>query len=129
MAAKILAVDDEQDILRLIQIKLQRAGLEVITAQDGDEGFLKALTERPDLVLLDVMMPKADGYTVAARIKQEISPAPVVIMLTAKGQEDDIAQAFARGADDYIVKPFSPRELLSRVSIALVKAGKGTGQS
>jgi DNA-binding response OmpR family regulator len=127
MTIKILAVDDEQDILRLIQIKLRKEGFEVVTASDGEEGFAVASSEKPDLVLLDVMMPKVDGYTVAARIKKEIVPPPVVIMLTARGQDSDIAQAFTQGADDYIVKPFSPRELLTRINIALVKAGKASG--
>jgi DNA-binding response OmpR family regulator len=70
------------------------------------------------------MMPKMDGYTAAAKIKAEVSPAPIVIMLTAKGAEADVVEGLTGGADDYIVKPFAPRELIARVNVALIKAGK-----
>ena len=112
MSIKILAVDDEDDVRRLIQIKLKK------------EGFEKARDEQPDVVLLDVMMPKMDGYTAAAKIKAEVSPAPIVIMLTAKGAEADVVEGLMGGADDYIVKPFAPRELIARINVALIKAGK-----
>lgn len=124
MTIKVLAVDDEDDVRRLIQIKLKKAGFEVVTAADGEEGVAVAAAEHPDVVLMDVMMPKMDGYTAAAKIKQENKPAPIVIMLTAKGQEDDVVQGLTSGADDYIVKPFAPRELIARVNVALIKAGK-----
>ena len=124
MAIKVLAVDDEQDILRLVEIKLKKAGFEVVTAQDGEEGLRKAQSEKPDVVLLDVMMPKMDGYTAARRIKDGIKPAPIVLMLTARGQEADMLRGIKEGADDYIVKPFAPRELIARINVALVKAGK-----
>jgi len=124
MAIKVLAVDDEQDILRLVEIKLKKAGFQVVTAQDGEEGMRKALTDRPDVVLLDVMMPKMDGYTAARRIKDEIKPAPIVLMLTARGQEADMLRGIKEGADDYVVKPFAPRELIARINVALIKAGK-----
>jgi DNA-binding response OmpR family regulator len=124
VSLKILAVDDEDDVRRLIQIKLQKAGFEVLTATNGLEGFETARDERPDVVLLDVMMPRMDGYTAAAKIKSELSPAPIVIMLTAKGAEADVVQGLTGGADDYIVKPFAPRELIARVNVALIKAGK-----
>jgi len=124
MAIKVLAVDDEQDILRLVEIKLKKAGFQVVTAQDGEEGMRKALTDRPDVVLLDVMMPKMDGYTAARRIKSEVKPAPIVLMLTARGQEADMLRGIKEGADDYVVKPFAPRELIARINVALIKAGK-----
>jgi DNA-binding response OmpR family regulator len=124
MTIKVLAVDDEDDVRRLIQIKLKKAGFEVVTAADGEEGVAVAAAEHPDVVLMDVMMPKMDGYTAAAKIKEQIKPAPIVIMLTAKGQEDDVVQGLTSGADDYIVKPFAPRELIARVNVALIKAGK-----
>lgn len=123
MTIKVLAVDDEDDVRRLIQIKLKKAGFEVVTAADGEEGVAVAAAEHPDVVLMDVMMPKMDGYTAAAKIKQQ-QPPPIVIMLTAKGQEDDVVQGLTSGADDYIVKPFAPRELIARVNVALIKAGK-----
>jgi two-component system alkaline phosphatase synthesis response regulator PhoP len=119
-----LAVDDEPDVLRLVEIKLKKAGFEVLTARDGEEGLSKALSERPEIVLLDVMMPKMDGFTAAAKIKEQMQPAPLILMLTAKGQESDVVRGLAGGADDYIVKPFAPRELIARINVALIKAGK-----
>jgi len=124
MAIKVLAVDDEQDILHLVEIKLRKAGFEVVTAKDGEEGMRMALTEKPDVILLDVMMPKMDGYTAARRIKGEVKPAPIVLMLTARGQEADMLRGIKEGADDYVVKPFAPRELIARINVALIKAGK-----
>jgi DNA-binding response OmpR family regulator len=124
VSIKILAVDDEDDVRRLIQIKLRKEGFEVLTAANGLEGFETARDEHPDVVLLDVMMPKMDGYTAAAKIKSEVSPAPIVIMLTARGAEADVVEGLSGGADDYIVKPFAPRELIARVNVALIKAGK-----
>ena len=124
MSVKILAVDDEDDVRRLIQIKLKKEGFDVLTAVNGLEGFEKARDEHPDVVLLDVMMPKMDGYTAAAKIKAEVSPAPIVIMLTARGAEADVVEGLTGGADDYIVKPFAPRELIARINVALIKAGK-----
>jgi two-component system response regulator VicR len=124
VSVKILAVDDEDDVRRLIQIKLKKEGFEVLTATNGLEGLETARAEHPDVVLLDVMMPKMDGYTAAAKIKAEVSPAPIVIMLTAKGAEADVVEGLTGGADDYIVKPFAPRELIARINVALIKAGK-----
>jgi DNA-binding response OmpR family regulator len=123
MTIKILTVDDEPDVRRLIEIKLKKAGFEVITAADGEEGVEKAKAEKPDLILMDVMMPKMDGFTAVEKIKEEIKPAPLVMMLTAKGTEDDVMQGLVGGADDYITKPFAPRELIARVKVVLIKAG------
>src|SRR5262245_44462958 len=124
MSIRILAVDDEPDVLRLIQIKLQKAGFEVFTARDGEEGLQVALAEQPDVILMDVMMPRMDGYTAVGKIKGQITPAPLILMLTAKGQEADVVQGLAAGAEDYIIKPFAPRELIARINVALIKAGK-----
>jgi two-component system alkaline phosphatase synthesis response regulator PhoP len=124
MSIKILTVDDEPDVRRLIEIKLKKAGFEVITAADGEEGVEKAKAEDPDLILMDVMMPKMDGFTAVEKIKSEMNPAPLVMMLTAKGTEDDVMQGLIGGADDYITKPFAPRELIARVKVALIKAGR-----
>ena len=84
----------------------------------------KCKAEKPDVVIMDWMMPKMDGPTATAKIKAECQPAPIVLMLTAKGTERDVIQGLVGGADDYIVKPFAPRELIARVNVALVKAGK-----
>jgi DNA-binding response OmpR family regulator len=108
----------------LVEIKLKKAGFEVLTARDGQEGLEQAIAERPDVVLLDVMMPRMDGYTAAGRIKAEVQPPPLILMLTAKGQESDVVRGIAGGADDYIIKPFAPRELIARINVALIKAGK-----
>jgi len=124
MTIKILTVDDEPDVRRLIEVKLRKEGFEVITAADGEEGVEKAKAENPDLILMDVMMPKMDGYTAVQKIKTEMDPAPLVMMLTAKGSEDDVMQGLVGGADDYIIKPFAPRELIARVKVALIKAGR-----
>jgi two-component system alkaline phosphatase synthesis response regulator PhoP len=124
MAIRVLAVDDEPDIRRLVEIKLKKAGFEVTTANDGQEGLEKALEDTPDVVLLDVMMPRMDGYTACGRIKAEVRPTPIVLMLTAKGQDADVMTGIAGGADDYVIKPFAPRELIARINVALIKAGK-----
>jgi two-component system phosphate regulon response regulator PhoB len=124
MAIKVLAADDENDVRNLIQIKLKKAGFTVVTAVNGEEAVAICKAEKPDVVIMDWMMPKMDGPTATARIKAECRPAPIVIMLTAKGTESDVVQGLVGGADDYIVKPFAPRELIARVNVALVKAGK-----
>jgi len=124
MPTRVLAVDDEPQVLRLIEVKLRKAGFDVLTARDGEEGLSTALSERPDVVLLDVMMPRMDGFTAASKIKEQLDPAPLILMLTAKGQESDVVRGLSGGADDYIIKPFSPRELLARINVALIKAGK-----
>ena len=124
MSIKVLAVDDEDDVRRLIQIKLKKAGFEVITAVNGEEAVEKCKAEKPDVVIIDWMMPKMDGPTATTIIKAECQPTPIVLMLTAKGTETDVIQGLVGGADDYIVKPFAPRELIARVNVALVKAGK-----
>ncbi|GAC1394131.1 MAG: hypothetical protein NVS4B11_23210 [Ktedonobacteraceae bacterium] len=130
MAIRALVVDDEADILRLIEIKLKKAGFEVMTARDGQEGLDKALAEKPDIMLVDVMMPRMDGYTVVSEVRQKLgSEAPVIILLTAKGQEADIVKGLTSGADDYIIKPFSPRELIARVNVVMIKSGKHSGIS
>lgn len=124
MPVKVLAVDDEDDVRHLIQVKLKKAGFEVITATNGEEAVEMCKTEKPDVVIIDWMMPKMDGPTATAIIKVECDPAPIVLMLTARGTQDDIIHGLMGGADDYIVKPFAPRELIARVNVALVKAGK-----
>jgi two-component system, OmpR family, alkaline phosphatase synthesis response regulator PhoP len=124
MPTRVLAVDDEPDVLRLVEIRLKKAGFEVLTARDGEEGLNKAISERPDVVLLDVMMPKMDGFTAATKIKEQMEPAPLILMLTAQGHEADVVKGLSGGADDYITKPFAPRELIARINVALIKAGK-----
>ena len=124
MPIRVLAIDDEADILRMISIKLGKAGYEVITAKDGQEGVEKALSERPDVMLVDVMMPKKNGYQVISEVKENLEEAPVYILLTAKGEAEDMKKGFSSGADDFITKPFSPHELIERININLIRKGK-----
>jgi two-component system alkaline phosphatase synthesis response regulator PhoP len=124
VSIRVLAVDDEPDVLRLVEVKLKKAGFEVLTARDGEEGLNRAKADHPDVVLMDVMMPRMDGFTSAGLIKEEVQPAPVILMLTAKGQEGDVVRGLSGGADDYVIKPFAPRELIARINVALIKAGK-----
>ena len=125
MATRILAVDDEPDILRLIEIKLTKAGFEVLTAGDGEEGLRLALEERPALMVVDVMMPGLNGYQLVSEVKTQLGgEAPLAVFLTARGQESDVLEGFTSGADDYVMKPFSPQELVERITVALIRAGR-----
>lgn len=114
---KILVVDDEERMLRFIRLNLEHDGFQVIEAVKGHEALEKMRTGMPDIILLDVMLPDIDGFEVLKMIR-EISTTPV-IMLTAKGEEDDRVKGLELGADDYVTKPFSPRELVSRVKAVL----------
>ena len=113
----ILVVDDEQRMVRFIRLNLEHDGFQVISAYNGNDALEQVRTQLPDLVLLDVMMPDLDGFEVLRRIREQ-SSVPV-IMLTAKGEEDDRVRGLETGADDYVTKPFSPRELVSRVRAVL----------
>jgi DNA-binding response OmpR family regulator len=113
MADIVLTVDDEPRFVRLIEANLLSAGYHVLTANNGPEALELIVAKKPNLVLLDVMMPEMDGFEVLDRIR-EFSNVPV-IMLTAKGEEMDRVEGLNRGADDYVVKPFSANELLARV--------------
>ncbi|HIE52413.1 MAG TPA: response regulator transcription factor [Armatimonadetes bacterium] len=113
---KILAVDDEKHIVRLIQINLERAGYDVVTAYDGLEALKKVEEEQPDLIVLDVMMPQLDGFETLKRLKANPATAEIpVIMLTAKSQDADVFRGWQAGVDCYLTKPFNPMELLSFV--------------
>jgi len=113
----ILVVDDEARMVRFIQLNLEHDGFRVITAYNGREALEQVRSQLPNLILLDVMMPDLDGFDVLERIREQ-SAVPV-IMLTAKGEEDDRVRGLELGADDYVTKPFSPRELVSRVRAVL----------
>lgn len=117
MATRILVVDDEPLYIRLVKINLLTEGYEVITASNGEEALETIFTDPPDLVLLDVMMPKLDGITTCERIRQ-FSNVPI-IMLTARGEEENRVAGLNVGADDYVVKPFAATELLARVRAVL----------
>jgi DNA-binding response OmpR family regulator len=112
----VLVADDEEDIRALVAFRLQRAGYDVITAADGEEALALATTRLPDLIVLDMMMPKATGLEVTRSLRGQDSTKDIpVILLTARAQEADVASGFEAGADDYVKKPFSPKDLQSRV--------------
>jgi two-component system alkaline phosphatase synthesis response regulator PhoP/two-component system response regulator VicR len=113
---KILAVDDERHIVRLVQVNLERAGYEVITAFDGVEALRKVHDEKPDLIVLDVMMPQMDGFETLKNLKANPATRDIpVIMLTAKAQDADVFRGWQSGVDCYLTKPFNPLELLTFV--------------
>jgi DNA-binding response OmpR family regulator len=116
----VLAADDDQDILGLIAFRLERSGYTVLQAHDGEEAWEIARTQLPDLAVLDVMMPKLDGFELTRRLRaDEATRRMPIILLTARAQEDDVQRGFDAGADDYMRKPFSPQELRARVQAIL----------
>src|SRR2546423_15022921 len=123
MAAKILVVDDDPNVQRLLQYTLKQEGFEVVTASDGAEGFRLWAAENPSLILLDVMLPKLDGYQVATKIRQEEGATGHVpiIMLTAEREVEQKVRGLRAGADDYLIKPFHPAELLARIKSLLAR--------
>src|SRR6187401_575215 len=123
MAAKILVVDDDPNVQRLLQYTLKQEGYDVIVAPDGAEGFRLWGAEAPDLILLDVMLPKLDGYQVATKIRSEEGNASHVpiIMLTAEQEVEQKVRGLRAGADDYLIKPFHPAELLARIKSLLAR--------
>lgn len=116
----VLAADDDEDILALITFRLERSGYAVLQARDGEEALELARERTPDLAVLDVMMPKIDGLELTRRLRaEEATRRMPIILLTARAQDTDVQQGFDAGADDYIRKPFSPRELKARVEAML----------
>jgi len=125
---KILIVEDERDIADLIGFNLQRNGYEVLKAHDGISGTEVAMRERPALIILDLMLPGRDGFAVFRELKRDSRTANTpVIMLTARAQTEDRIQGLEVGADDYLTKPFSPKELMLRVQAVLKRADAPPG--
>jgi DNA-binding response OmpR family regulator len=121
-AGTVLVADDDPDIRELVVFKLEQAGYTVHAVGDGEAALAAIMALTPDLILLDVMMPGLNGFEVCRRLRANQNTATTpVIMLTARAQEADVESGFAVGADDYIVKPFSPRELLTRVNNVLAR--------
>ncbi len=129
MARKILAVDDERHIVRLVQVNLERQGYQVVTAFDGKEALEKVESEHPDLIVLDVMMPYMDGFEVLKNLKKNAVTRDIpVIMLTAKAQDADVFRGWQSGVDCYLTKPFNPMELIAfvkRIFQSLENEGSG----
>ena len=116
----IIAIEDEADILEVVAYNLKREGFEVQGVRDGEEGLAAIRRRQPDLVLLDLMLPGIDGLEICRQLKNDqFSKAIPIVMLTAKGEESDIVLGLGMGADDYITKPFSPKELVARVKAVL----------
>ena len=116
----VLAADDDEDILGLVAFRLERAGYTVLQARDGEEALALAVQELPDLAVLDVMMPKLDGFELTRRLRAEEATSRMpIILLTARAQDADVQRGFDAGADDYLRKPFSPNELRARVQAIL----------
>lgn len=119
---KVLIVDDDRTLADVIAFTFKREGFEVILAEDGEAAYRRWQDDAPDLILLDVNLPKQDGFTVCQRIRKE-SDIPI-ILLTVRGDEEDILGGFHLGADDYITKPFSPRQLIARVKAVMRRTKK-----
>ncbi len=120
MKEKILVVEDEKDIVKMLEYNLKKDGFSTLVARNGEDAIIITNRERPDLVILDLMLPGIDGLEVCKALKSESKTAPIpIIMLTAKGQESDKVVGLELGADDYVTKPFSPRELIARIKAVL----------
>ena len=125
--ARILVIDDEQDIRELVAFKLSRMGHDVVSEADGAAGLAAARMMRPDLVLVDWMMPRLTGIEVCTELRADPAFALTpIILLTARAQESDLQRGFAAGVSDYVVKPFSPRELATRVGAMLTRVVQPT---
>ena len=118
---KILIIDDESDITETLSYMLQARNFDVVTANSGQEGLDKVKRDRPDLILLDIMMPEMDGYKVCNKLKHDKDTKNLpIIMLTAKGEADSVIKSYDSGANDYVVKPFSLSTLISRINDCLL---------
>lgn len=122
---RILIVEDELPMRRALEDVLAAEGYRVLSAADGEAGLQRAIAEKPDLILLDIMLPRLDGYSVCAELRRLENPVPI-LMLTAKGQIEDRVMGLDAGADDYLVKPFSTEELLARVRALLRRTQRHT---
>jgi DNA-binding response OmpR family regulator len=132
MSRKILVVDDEQSIIDLLEYNLQQNGYQVVVAHDGHEALRLARAEQPDLIVLDLMLPGPDGFDVCRELRRESSPTlsgMPIIMLTARDEEVDRVVGLELGADDYVTKPFSVRELIARVKAVLRRVGSAEGDA
>src|SRR6185436_8708416 len=121
--SRILIIEDERPMRAALADALEGEGYRVLTAADGEEGLSRALSEAPDLILLDLMMPRLDGYALCSELRRRANPVPILI-LTAKGRLEDRVKGLDLGADDYLVKPFSTGELLARIRAILRRVSR-----
>lgn len=127
---RILLVDDEPDIVKMVQKRLETEGYDVLTAMDGQEALAKARMEMPNLIILDLMLPKMDGYKVCTFLKQDVRYAKIpIVMFTARAYEGDEQLGFECGADAYIKKPFNSQELLEKIITLLSHSSPASGQN
>jgi DNA-binding response OmpR family regulator len=118
----VLVIDDDPVILELLRVNFEIEGLDVICASDGEEGFRKAQTEQPDIVISDIMMPRRDGLQLLTDLKRDPTTSDLpVILLSAKAQKTEVQQGLDLGADDYITKPFDPLELIDRLNAVMAR--------
>jgi len=130
VSERILIIDDDVDTLKLVGLMLERQGYEIIVANNGEQGLSKSISERPDLILLDVMMPDLDGYEVARRLRDDPKVAHIpIIMFTAKSMVDDKVKGFEAGVDDYLTKPTHPAELTAHVKAVLSRVSHAQAQA
>ena len=116
MAKRILIVDDEVQLVEMVKMRLESAGYEVISAYDGQEGLDKAKKDKPDLIILDLMLPKMDGYKVCGLLKNDARYSRIpIIMFTARAQEEDVTLGKSLGAEEYVTKPFDPKTLMEKI--------------
>jgi two-component system alkaline phosphatase synthesis response regulator PhoP len=128
--AIVLIIDDEADLIELVRYNLEQEGYSVIGAADGESGFARAVSEKPDVIVMDLMLPGIDGLEVCRMLRMESSTARIpIIMLTARASESDRVVGLELGADDYMTKPFSPRELTARIKALLRRASAYRQQS
>jgi len=130
VSRKILIADDEPSIVAAVEFLLQRNGYDVLVARDGEEALRLVEAAHPDLVLLDVMMPQKSGYEVCARIRERADWRDIrIIMLSARGRDAEVSRGLAAGADVYVIKPFSTRELMAKIKELLDQGGPETDEA
>jgi len=116
MAKRILIVDDEVQLVEMVKMRLEAAGYEVISAYDGQDGFEKAKKDKPDLIILDLMLPKMDGYKVCGLLKSDARYSKIpIVMFSARAQDEDVRLGKDLGAEEYVTKPFEPKILLDKI--------------
>jgi DNA-binding response OmpR family regulator len=125
MTFRVVVVDDDPDVRRVVAIKLERAGFSVVTAVDAASGLAAVLREAPDVAVVDRMLPDGDGLELVGTLRATLADAcPVIVVLSARTELAEIVEGIAAGADDYVTKPFSPRDLVERIRVALVRRGR-----